>query len=359
MLEDSYELPEDAENLLQQSISAIDKAASLTAQLLAVSRRQILHPEIVDLSTTVTQLGTMLGRTLGAGIETRVTIDDDTWRVRIDPGQLESALINLAINARDAMEGQGLITINVRNEQVSGAQAEGLVDKAGDYVCVRILDTGKGMSPDVVSRIFEPFFTTKDTSKGTGLGLSMVHGFIKQSEGGIKVVSYPNKGTEFALYLPRSSELTTGNELLRPTEQKADSNGTQLHGQSKTILVIEDEPSLLKFVDRALRQNGYKVYTASGEEKAMEILSLHHPVDLVLSDIMLRGSKNGFDIASRIEEIYPDQQFLFMTGYADLTSIESGKEWSEIQLIKKPFGMTTLLDAVQSALRTSNTSVLH
>ena len=359
LLKAGFELEQSASMLLEQSIAAIDNAASLTQQLLAVSKRQILHPDSVDVASCITDLAAMLGRTLGPGIELQLNQPADLWLAHIDPSQLESALLNLAINARDAMADEGRLQIRSANAALRNEEADALGVSAGDYVKIHVSDSGSGMSPDLVTRIFEPFFTTKEASKGTGLGLSMVHGFIQQSGGGITVESRIDEGTTISLYLPRAGHGPKQpdrdeDNALPDTSGLADDEDSDR--RTATILVIEDEASLRRLIRRVLSQHNYEVVEANGDVSAIEKFEQHGPFDLVISDIMLRGSANGFELASRIDSISPGQKFLFMTGFADLQNLCIEQKWQNAKLLNKPFGTATLLHNVNHALTRNDQS---
>ncbi len=357
LLKASFDLDEEASELLERSVAAIDNATGVTHQLLTVSKRQALRPDSVDIASCITDLTSMLGRTLGPGIELQVDQPSDLWLVHIDPSLLESALLNLAINARDAMQGEGTLAITSANATLGNEQADALSVYAGEYVEICVSDTGSGMSPDLITRIFEPFFTTKEASKGTGLGLSMVHGFIQQSGGGINVQSTVGEGTGISLYLPRAGYgLGWDDGIAEP----ADSGPTKSDSADQnvaTILVIEDEDSLLRFICKVLSQHNYHVFEANGDVAAIEQIEQHGRFDLVISDIMLRGSANGFELASRIDTLSPGQTFLFMTGFADLQNLNIDQKWQHADLLNKPFGIATLLENVQRAVTESGQSL--
>src|SRR4051794_7961922 len=280
---------------IERSLWAAQRGGTLTSQLLAFARKQPLAPAPVELSATFPELLPLLRRTLGEHIDVRFVDSAGLWPAMADPAQLESAVLNLALNARDAMPGGGRLTIELANkvldEQYARAHAEVV---PGDYVMVAVSDTGHGMTPDVVARVFEPFFTTKTEGRGTGLGLAMVFGFVKQSGGHVKIYSEPSEGTSVKIYLPRAIGAATAN---------GQRNGVPAdlpHGTA-TILVVEDEAGVREIAVAILRNLGYRVLEAADGEAGLLVFGAHAAeIDMLLSDVVLPGKVRGRELAERI-----------------------------------------------------------
>ena len=320
---------------LEQIAKAVLRAAELTSQLLAFSRKQALNPKATDLNDLVVTTGKLLRRTLGRHIEFVVDLAADLWPVDIDRAQLETALINLCVNARDATPGGGRMFIQSRNiAYQAGVEPENPDIDARDYVRLSVTDTGTGMPADVLAKVFEPFFTTKDVGKGSGLGLSMVYGFIKQSGGAIGIKSEVGRGTTVSLYLPRSDKAV---ELAA-----APGAGTLLTG-SERILVVEDEPLVREDVARQLRSLGYEVAEAAdGAAGLAAFEAAETPYDLLLTDIVMPGPLSGEALAEQVARRWPGTAIAFMSGYA-----EGGRAPS---LLTKPFRKHDLATHVRETL---------
>ncbi len=334
----------ESAGLIRNIAAAMDDAANLTNQLLSVSRRQKLNSQVIDIAGLVHDTAEMLARTLGTNVRIKVGMDDNLWPVKIDVEQLKMALMNILINARDAMEGVGRISISACNTIIGANLARMHELSVGDYVCLSIKDSGPGIFQEDIQRIFEPFFTTKKESKGTGLGLSIVHGFLKQSDGAIVARNNSEGGACFSLYIPRFNGLPQDiqqSNQLDNTESRHDE--VEKKEEKLRILVVEDKRPLLDLIERVLSKNGFGVYKAEDEEAFRSELKTHGPFDLLLSDIMLQGSCNGFDLASEMKECYPNCQMMFMTGYVDPANLAMASEWSESQVLKKPFKLDNLL----------------
>ena len=321
---------------IDAALAAATRGGTLTQRLLAFSRRQALHPTTVDVAALLRDMQEMLRRTLGEDISIEVTSEPDQWRCRVDPHQLESAILNLALNARDAMAHGGRLSMQLRNRAA-------VPDDPNDWVQLRITDTGRGIAPDVLPHVFEPFFTTKGPGEGSGLGLSMVYGFITQSGGRIELSSTVGIGTTAQILLPRAL-----------AEEGASENrdGHTLHaGHGQTILVIEDDPSVTAVVGEGLRQLGYRVLHVDNGEEALRKLQEMGPVDLVLSDVVLPGGLSGLDVEDAIRRERPGVRFLFMSGYAkDEIERKGPRKAGSIELLRKPFQLTELADKVIEAL---------
>ena len=322
-------------------LRAVKRGSELTDRLLAFSRRQPLRPETINIADLVNNMSELLSRTLGETIHIRAQADLGLWTAAADPGQVENALLNLAINARDAMPDGGQLSIDCTNwvENVSGANKE-LV--AGDYVVLSVTDQGKGMSRETQNHAFEPFFTTKEVGQGSGLGLSMVYGFAKQSGGHVGIYSEEGHGTTIRLYLPRGSEPSLPEIAAEKDEI--------VHGQEEVILVVEDDADVQQLTAEMLISLNYQVVLARRASEAQEILHNGHNIDLVLSDIILPGGMSGWELAERQRELDPSLRFIFMSGYpADAPNGRQLLNPNEI-LISKPFRRIDLAKILRSAL---------
>ena len=321
--------------------AAADRAAALTRQLLAFSRKQLLRPEPVDLNLLVQNVSKLLGRVIGVDVECGMSLSPDLALIRADPSQLEQVLMNLAVNARDAMPSGGKLTIGTENVDVPDERAAG--DRMpGRQVHLWVSDTGTGMEPEVRDRIFEPFFTTKEPGKGTGLGLATVYGIIQQSGGSLRVDTQPGRGTTFHLYFP--ADPSTSVAQVPSEEPAADSNG------SETLLVIEDDPAVLAVAARILRGHGYRVLEAATPTDAERIAARHAgPIDLILTDLML-PEMNGRELAGRLRAARPQARLLYMSGFADDHTARWGPLEAGVPFLAKPFTMDSMARKVREAL---------
>ncbi len=333
---------------LQEVRRSGERAAELTHQLLAYSRKQVLVPKLLNLNSVVDNMTNMLRRLIGDNIDLDSAPDPDLGLVKADPGQLEQLIMNLVVNAKDAMPEGGRITVATGMETLAqDSDALHPIDKElsvapGRYVVLSVSDTGIGMDDDTRSRIFEPFFTTKDVGKGTGLGLSMVYGFVKQSGGNITVTSAPGEGSTFRIYLP----LASGGEAWSP-EVKA---GTVVQPGSETILLVEDEATVRKFLLNVLTQVGYRVIEAEDGRHALEITgSLTEPIHLLLTDVMM-ANMGGRELAARLSERRPGLKILFMSGYAEDVRPEGWDGRDGVDFLQKPFSPGMLAKRVRSVL---------
>ena len=340
-------LPDDhaLQARIGRAVWASQRGASLTAQLLAFARRQPLAPAPIDLSLTVPELVPLLARTLGERIEVRFVGSAGLWAAMADAAQLENALLNLALNARDAMPDGGRLTLELANKVLDPAYARAHAEvTAGDYVMLAVSDTGHGMTAEVAARVFEPFFTTKPDGQGTGLGLAMVFGFIKQSRGHVKIYSEPDHGTSVKLYLPRA----IGGVAIPPGRSSAP---IELARGEATLLVVEDEPAVREITVAILRDYGYQVFEAADGQEAMALFEAHaSEIDMLLSDVVLPGKLRGREIAERITALRPEVKILFMSGYTENSIVHHGRLDDGVQLISKPFQREQLAAKVAELL---------
>jgi PAS domain S-box-containing protein len=323
--------------------NAADRAANLTRQLLAFSRRQVMEMKILDLNTLLRDLEKMLRRVIGEDIEMVIQLAEDLGRVRADVGQIEQVIMNLAVNGRDAMPNGGKLTIETANVELDEFYARSHVDvKPGHYVMFSVSDTGVGMTPEVRERIFEPFFTTKEKGKGTGLGLSTSYGIVKQSEGDIWVYSVQGKGTTFKIYLPRVNEPL---EEIRKEVLKE-----ELPRGNETILIVEDEEEVRKLAGKILERQGYKILEASQGDDALRISERHGgPIDLILVDVIMPGMSCS-ELAKHLKSPHPKMKVLYMSGYTDNAIVRHGVLEKGVNYIQKPFTMEGLARKVREVL---------
>ncbi len=343
-LADRPELLECAETALH----AAQRGAELTGRMLAYSRRQALQPRVLDPSRLATATTAFLKRTLGEGIGIRVEVEPEVWKTLADPNQLTNALLNLSINARDAMPQGGALVIAADNavlDRAFCAAHPGL--EPGDYVRIRVIDTGVGMSQEAMEKAFEPFFTTKEPGAGTGLGLSMVYGFASQSGGHAAIHSHQGKGTTVALYLPRASEDTPEAKL--PEEAALSYRGNE------TVLLVEDDPEVRRFVARTLREQGHRVLEAGNAQAALGILAESLPVDLLLADLVMPGGVGGRELARQVRDQCPGIRVLCMSGYSGQRGNGGGSPDSCDALLNKPFTRQQLIRAVSRILERART----
>ena len=330
--------------MVQAATRAADRAAVLTGRLLAFARRQPLQPKPLDANRLLTGMSDLLHRTLGEGIEVETVLGARLWQALTDANQLESAILNLAVNARDAMPAGGKLTIETANAYLDEAYAASEPDvHAGQYVVISVTDTGTGMSPDVTARAFDPFFTTKDIGHGTGLGLAQVYGFIKQSGGHAKIYSEPDEGTTVKLYLPRLLNESTEGELEVPI-------GELPQGERETLLVVEDEADARRFVADTLRELGYEVLEAADGRAALRLLEARRGIKMLFTDVGLPGGMNGRQLADTARQLRPGLLVLYMTGYARNAIVHQGRLDPGVELIHKPFTYAALARRVREVL---------
>lgn len=319
------------------------RAASLTSRLLAFSRRQPLEPRPVELNALVREMTELLHRTLGEQIELEAVLAPRLWMVEVDSDQLGSAIVNLAVNARDAMPNGGKLTIETANTALDESYAATVAEvRPGQYVMIAISDTGSGMSKEVRERAFEPFFTTKEAGRGTGLGLSMVYGFVKQSNGHVSIYSEEGHGTTVKLYFPR---------YLGDAEAPGatDADATPASSEGEVILVVEDNEEVRAYSTMILSELGYTVLEAPEAEAALKILRSRQRIDLLFTDVVLPG-KNGRVLADAAAELRPGLKVLFTTGYSRNAIVHQGRLDAGVQLISKPFTFDQLAVRVRDLL---------
>jgi PAS domain S-box-containing protein len=323
---------------------AADRATILTSQLLAFSRKQVLHARVQDLNTIVREVGGMIARVIGETIELRLDLSSQTARVVADRGQIEQILLNLAVNARDAMTFGGTLTLRTRVEDVNAVRAAGRPPlRPGRYVCLEVVDTGTGIAADVQPHIFEPFFTTKPPGKGTGLGLSTVFGIVKQSGGYIFVDSRDRNGTTFTTYLP---EVPT--EVALEAGEEAAPAQTAATGR-ETVLLVEDEAAVRDLTEQVLRRQGYRVLAAATGTEALQISrEFSGPIELLITDIVMAGM-SGPEVAAKLENSRPQTAVLYMSGYAGDSVLGAGNE-KGIAFLQKPFTPIALAQRVREVL---------
>jgi len=324
-------------------LRAAGRGAELTQRLLAYSRQQPLRPRPTDMAGLTGSMKELLRRTLGATIEVEIRAGDDLAPANVDPGQVENALLNLALNARDAMPGGGKLTIECANARLDETSvADNPEAAAGDYVVLSVSDEGTGMSADVRARVFEPFFTTKEVGKGSGLGLSMVYGFARQSGGHVSICSEEGKGTTVRLYMPRSREVSQQEEA-RPT-------GDAPRGKGEMILVIEDDPDVRALSVQLLENLDYRVIDVPDAAAALDVLASGTLVNLVLSDVVLPGGTSGPEFAVQARERFPGLGIIFMSGYPAEAAMRNGFLGPDSVLLNKPFERLQLARALRQAL---------
>lgn len=333
--------------LARMTATAAQRGAELTNRLLAFARRQTLNPAAIDANRLIADMDGLLRRTIGEQIEIEFVRAAGLWHPIVDPAQLENAILNLCINARDAMPGGGRLSIETANVHLSDDYSEGYSDvKSGQYVMIAVADTGSGMPPEVVAQAFEPFYTTKGVGKGTGLGLSVVHGFVKQSDGHVKIYSEVGEGTSVKIYLPRAS-LETG-----VVESKEQSLPT--HGGTERILVVEDDDLVRQNVTDQLESLGYLVVAASNGPEAIDILRTDQPFDLLFSDIVMPGGMNGRQVADEAGRLRPDLRVLFTSGYTENAIVHHGRLDRGVHLINKPYRRRDLARKLRMVLDEPN-----
>jgi PAS domain S-box-containing protein len=333
---------ENVARYIDAAMTSANRAAALTHRLLAFARRQPLIPKSVDANQLVVSLEDLLRRTIGETIDLAIVAADDLWCTLCDPNQLESALLNLAINARDAMPDGGKLTIATANARLDGVAADTPALAPGDYICISVTDTGTGMSAEVAARAFDPFFTTKPIGQGTGLGLSMIYGFARQSNGHVTIESKLGQGTSIRLYLPRhhGDVAAAHASAVRAAEHAA---------TGETVLVVEDEPVVRGVILEMLGEQGYRTLEAVDGPSGLRILRTDERIDLLVTDVGLPGM-NGRQLADQARETRPELKILFITGYAESVAIADGFLQPGMEMITKPFDLGNLSRRVRTII---------
>jgi PAS domain S-box-containing protein len=332
----------EADRFLTAAMDAANRAAALTHRLLAFSRRQTLDPRPTDVNRLIGGMEDLIRRTVGPGITVEVVGAGGLWPTRVDASQLEGALLNLCINARDAMPDGGKLIIETANKWLDERAAAERDLPAGQFISLCVSDTGSGMTPDVVARAFDPFFTTKPLGRGTGLGLSMIYGFARQSGGQIRIYTEVGKGTTMCLYLPR--HLGSAAEPQTVDTERID------QGTGETILIVDDEPTVRMLVTEVLTENGYRVLEAADASSAIRIIEATPGIALLITDVGLPGGMNGRQLAEAVRARDKGLKTLFITGYAENAAVSNGHLEHGMEILTKPFMMSALANKVRKML---------
>ena len=335
----------DVMELADATIDGANRAAALTSRLMAFARQQPLAPQAIDANQLIGGMRELIDRAIGETITVEIVSGSDLWPIHADPSQLENALLNLCVNARDAMPGGGKLTIETSNTAIDERLAQQIAMPQGQYICIRISDAGSGMTPDVLARAFDPFFTTKDLDKGTGLGLSQVHGFVKQSSGHIKIYSEPAYGTTVKIYLPRHDYPDAGeqSDTIPAATAPLGTDGGQV------ILVVEDDARVREISVAMLREMGHTVIHADGAAAAMRQLEAHPEIVLMFTDVVMPET-NGRQLADQALARWPNLKILFTTGFTRDVILKGGLLNENVNLISKPFSLDQLAAKVGSVL---------
>jgi PAS domain S-box-containing protein len=343
MLLDNLLLDEPNRELVEEVKKASERAASLTRRLLAFGRKQVLAPAVLDLNEVVSEMGKLLRRTIGADIELVLHLQPGLARIRADRGQMEQVILNLALNARDAMPQGGRLIVQTEDIELDEGHARRHAEvAAGPCVLLGLSDTGRGMTPEVKAHLFEPFFTTKRPGKGTGLGLSTVYGVVRQSGGHIEVDSEPGAGTSFRIYLPRTEQ--PGQALKPLGDVQVAPRG------SETVLLVEDDQSVRAVNRRTLRQSGYAVLDAGDGAEALRVAAQHRgPIHLLLTDVVMPGL-GGRQLAEQLSALHPEARVLYVSGYPDDAVVRHGIREGEVDFLQKPFSSSVLARKVRDVL---------
>ncbi|MDK9721607.1 MAG: MASE4 domain-containing protein [Rhodospirillales bacterium] len=347
LIKDRIEDRPEALELADAALDAALRGADLNKRLLAFSRRQTLTPELVDINESISSMFKLLHRSLGERVEIRLALAPMVWPVKIDPTQFETSIVNLSLNARDAMTDGGKLTIETKNVVLDNDYASHHEElKPGEYVMLAISDTGSGMTSEILSRVFDPFFTTKPVGRGTGLGLSMVYGFMKQSGGHTNIYSEPGKGTTVRLYLPRQLE-----EKKVPAVAEEQANTRKI--SNELILIVEDNPDMRRIALRQLQELGYQVAEAENADQAMSLLDDGLRPSLLFSDVVMPGKMDGIDLADAVRLKHPGTKVLLTSGFTERATLEvHAREGRQINysLLGKPYRRDELAKSVRSLL---------
>jgi len=325
---------DDIERFMEGATNSAFRAAALTQRLLAFSRRQSLNAKSCDANALVAGMEDMLRRTLGEQVRLETALDEDLWPALADANQFENAILNLAINARDAMPDGGRLTISTRNATVMATDPKPRQHELpGSYVVVRVTDSGSGMAPEVVAKVFEPFFTTKPIGQGTGLGLSMIYGFVRQSGGYVRIESGIGRGTTVALFLPRSTADAVATEVAKPQASP--------QGNGETVLVVEDDATVRLLIIEVLEELGYLHFHAAEAEGALAIINAGTKIDLIVTDVGLPGM-DGRALAMLAQKARPGLKVLLVTGYAEKAKVRVDFLGPDMDILLKPFTLDAL-----------------
>ena len=346
LLLDAFDRRDPRREEVEEILKAADRATSLTRQLLAFGRRQVLQPQILDLNSVVSNMNKMLRRLIGEDIQLITLLDPELWSVKVDPGMIEQVIMNLAVNSRDALPNGGKLTIETANvihdEEYAGRHVS---VKPGYYAMLAVSDNGCGMDKETQSHLFEPFFTTKEKGKGSGLGLSTVYGITKQSGGNIWAYSEPGQGTTFKIYLPRVEVVAKAYKpKVRPSVAP---------GGIETILLVEDEEAVRSMVSKILQNKGYTVLEARHGNEAIEICERYEgSIHLMVTDVVM-PQMSGRELAERLAPVLPDMKVLYMSGYPDNTIVQHGVLEPGTAFLQKPFTLNALELKVREVLDAS------
>ncbi len=331
-----------AERRIQNAMTGVARGAKLASQLLAFGRRQALAPRVVNIGRLIRETDELIRRALGDEIEIETIAAGGLWNTLIDPSNIENAILNLAINARDAMEGVGKLTIEAGNASLDEEYARLNPDVTpGQYVLLAISDTGSGIPPDIIDQVFEPFFTTKPEGKGSGLGLSMVYGFVKQSRGHIKIYSETGLGTTIKLYLPRSTD---------PEDAAVQMANGPVEGGNESILVVEDDEEVRETAVAMLHDLGYRVLKARDAQSALSVIESGLPIDLLFTDVVMPGALRSPELARKARQRLPDIAVLFTSGYTENAIVHGGRLDPGVELLPKPYSREALAFKIRSVL---------
>lgn len=343
MIEDELE-GHAAMKYLKEAEEAAHMGARLNQRLLTFARRRKLESKAINLNDHVLTLSELLRRTIGEGVDLTTSLAHDLWPARVDPSEIENAILNLAINARDAMPEGGSLRVETQNCVVSNESARrGNGPAAGDYVKLSVSDSGVGMTPDILARVFEPFFTTKEQGKGTGLGLAMLYGFVKQSNGHVAISSEPGRGTTVDVFLPRDAGSEANPSVLND-------QGGLIHGHGETVLVVEDNAQVRALTAARLRRLGYNVLEAPDGPRALAIIDAGRKPELIFSDVVMPGGMSGFDVARAVWQRDPGQRVLLTSGFAENLAPVSDPLFAEQSILRKPYSLADLARAIGETL---------
>ena len=331
-----------AQQRVQRALDGVARSAKLSSQLLAFARQQPLDPKVIQVESFLREMEDILRKAVGDGVTIDLAVENGLWNTLVDPGNVENALLNLVINARDAMEGHGRLTIEASNAILDAGYAQAHPEVTpGHYVQIAVTDSGTGMTPEVAQQAFDPFFTTKPEGRGTGLGLSMVYGFVKQSGGHIKLDTEVGIGTTVRIYLPRS---------LQAEDQVVDIDAEPVTGGSEMVLVAEDDESVRDTVVAMLNDLGYRVVRAKDAQSALSIIESGMPIDLLFTDVVMPGPLQSTQLASKARERMPHLAVLFTSGYSENAIAPGGRLAADVELLSKPYSRDTLARKVRHVL---------